>query len=160
MRWLDELKRALGFTPQESRVVLFLIAAFLAGIGIKIVKSARSEKTGFDYTASDSEFEARSRLLAALDSSAIGGGGNDDTAARKPTKSESSIHLSLRSININTASKEELTRLPGIGEATAERILIYREENGSFSTVEELINVRGIGRKKLARIAPYCTLER
>ena len=160
MRLLDELKRNLGFTPQESRVVLFLLVAFLAGMGIKIVKSARTETSGFDYAVSDSEFEARSRLLAAMDSSGAGSGVNADTAARDQRKGDSSIHLSPRSININTASKEELTRLPGIGEAMAERILAYRDENGSFSTIGELVNVKGIGKKKLDRIAPYCTLGR
>jgi comEA protein len=156
MRLLNELNRNLGFTPQEGRVVLFLVATFLLGIGIKIVKSARTEQSTFDYTASDSEFEARSRVLAGMDSSVEEGG--NDTLPRSPSKNEFSGRLSPRSININTASREDLIRLPGIGEAMAERILIYREENGSFSTIDELINVRGIGRKKLDRIAPYCTL--
>lgn len=159
MRLLNDLNRNLGFTPQESRVVLFLVVTFLVGIGIKFVRSARTEKPRFDYAASDSEFEARSRVLRTMDSAGTVGE-RPDSAARAFRKTGPSGRLSLRSIDINSASKEELARLPGIGEATAARILAYREENGSFSTVGELINVRGIGRKKLDRIAPYCTLGR
>ena len=48
-------------------------------------------------------------------------------------------------ININTATAEELVTLSGIGEALALRILAYREENGSFSDVSELMQVSGIG---------------
>src|SRR5258706_12883204 len=150
MRLLNELNRNLGFTPQEGRVVLFLIATFLVGIGIKIVKSARTERPAFEYAASDSEFEARSRILERIDSSRTEDAGESDSTSLSRTKYSS--QLLPRSININTASKEELTRLPGIGETMAERIVSYREDNGSFSTIEELINIRGIGRKKLDRI--------
>ena len=48
-------------------------------------------------------------------------------------------------ININTASKEELMTLAGIGESKADNIIKYRQENGSFSAVEDLTNVSGIG---------------
>jgi comEA protein len=51
-------------------------------------------------------------------------------------------------VNINTALKEELVTLPGIGETLAERIIAYREENGPFQKTEELLNVNGIGEQK------------
>ncbi len=51
------------------------------------------------------------------------------------------------SININTATAAELEALPGVGAATAVRILEYRQKNGGFKKIEELMNVRGIGEK-------------
>jgi len=50
-------------------------------------------------------------------------------------------------VNINTASASELETLPGVGEVTAERIIEYREANGSFERIEDLQNVSGIGPK-------------
>ncbi len=55
-------------------------------------------------------------------------------------------------VNINTASAEELTGLKGIGQVTAENIIKYRTENGSFKDIEELMNVRGIGKKRFSDI--------
>lgn len=51
-------------------------------------------------------------------------------------------------VNINTATLEQLDSLPGVGEATANKIITYREENGGFKTIEDLKNVKGIGDKK------------
>ncbi|MGQ9553875.1 MAG: helix-hairpin-helix domain-containing protein [Anaerolineae bacterium] len=60
-------------------------------------------------------------------------------------------------ININSASAQELEALPGIGPALAARIVAYRQEQGPFSTIEELGNVSGIGPRTLDQLRPFIT---
>ena len=62
-------------------------------------------------------------------------------------------------ININTADIYALMELPGVGETTAKAILDYRDEHGLFHSEDELINVSGIGEKKLADILPHVTVN-
>jgi competence protein ComEA len=61
-------------------------------------------------------------------------------------------------ININTASPAELEALPGIGAKTAARIVEYRQKNGPFKKVEELMNVRGVGEKNFLKLKPQITV--
>ena len=55
-------------------------------------------------------------------------------------------------VNINTATKQRLSKLPGIGNSVAEKIIRYREENGEFESVEDLKNISGIGESKFNNI--------
>lgn len=68
----------------------------------------------------------------------------------------SSVSSSL--ININIASIEELTTLPGIGESKAQNIINYREENGYFKTIDEIKNVNGIGEATFDQLKKYITV--
>jgi competence protein ComEA len=61
-------------------------------------------------------------------------------------------------VNINTAPAEQLERLPGVGPRTSARIIEYRQKNGGFKKVEELMNVRGIGEKAFLRMKNQLTV--
>ena len=61
-------------------------------------------------------------------------------------------------VNINTASVEQLTSLPGVGPKLAARIVEYRQKSGTFRSTQELINVQGIGEKNFAKIEAWLTV--
>jgi competence protein ComEA len=61
-------------------------------------------------------------------------------------------------VNLNTATAAQLEALPGIGKATAERIVEYRQKSGGFKKVEDLMNVRGIGEKNFLKLKPLITV--
>ena len=62
-------------------------------------------------------------------------------------------------VNINTATVEELSSLPGIGETLAKRIVAYRRQNGPFQETDQLLNVDGIGSGKLKAILDMITTQ-
>ena len=65
----------------------------------------------------------------------------------------------LASIDINQASLEDFTKLPGVGPELARRIVAYRSKHGRFHRVEDLLVIRGIGRKKWITLKPYVRVE-
>ncbi|MBE6861294.1 MAG: helix-hairpin-helix domain-containing protein [Ruminococcus sp.] len=79
---------------------------------------------------------------------------NEETAKTEAITEEEDLWL-----NINTATAEELTKLNGIGEVIAERIIEYRKTNGEFRNIEEIMNVDGIGEVVFSDIEPYIYVE-
>ena len=61
-------------------------------------------------------------------------------------------------ININTAEKQDLVKLPKIGTVTAERIIRFRDDFGPFKTFDDLLKVKGIGLKTLEKLKPLIIL--
>ncbi|HXN51545.1 MAG TPA: helix-hairpin-helix domain-containing protein [Candidatus Acidoferrum sp.] len=66
----------------------------------------------------------------------------------------------LKPININTANSEELQEVPGIGPVTAEKILQMRKSYGAFKSVDDLLSIRGIGKKRLEKMRKYLTVTK
>ncbi len=61
-------------------------------------------------------------------------------------------------VNLHSASVAQLQTLPGIGASTAQRIIDYRQKNGSFKKIEELMNVKGIGEKSFLKLKPMISV--
>lgn len=76
-------------------------------------------------------------------------------AADQSTANEQAVTTK---ININSADLKELQKVPGIGPATASKIVTYRDENGPFSQIDQLTNIKGIGKVTLEKMKPYITM--
>ena len=130
----------LALTSTERKVILFLSGAFVVGAGIRLFQETFPSVPEFDYAASDSTFAALSEKPV------------DNTIAEDDTAAPAIV-------NINSASKQDLMTLPGVGAVMADRILAYRAKVGSFKTREEMRNVKGIGKRRLEQLLPLITVR-
>jgi competence protein ComEA len=95
-------------------------------------------------------------VIAALmaTSAALAAGAPQD----KPAARRNAAAAPAAPVNLNTATQAQLETLPGIGAATAKRILEYRQKSGGFKKIEELMNVKGIGEKSFLKLKPHVTV--
>lgn len=82
----------------------------------------------------------------------------DKSIVDQPTQTIPYQSDTMGKININTASVEEITMLPGIGETHAKRIVEYRQKHGPFLSIEEVTKVTGIGESRFESIEKYITV--
>ena len=91
-------------------------------------------------------------LLAVAPISLIAAAPQDKPAASRPAASAATP------MNLNTATAAQIETLPGIGARAAQRIIEYRQKNGGFKKIEELMNVKGIGEKSFLKLKPLITV--
>lgn len=161
--------RNLGFTKQDLMVIGFLFITFCTGLIIRLI--GWHTPPDYDYSESDKQFERSIKNgLAELDSRELTpeqqkvvsliNSIKDSLSTSNGEKKLSSKDAALdRIININTASSDELQMLPGVGKSTAERIIAYRETAHGFKTIEDLMNVKGIGEKKFAKLKLHISVK-
>lgn len=117
---------------REFRIIVFLVFSLLFGLGVAVYKNSHQG--------------------ASIDI------GKFDTEDLKLRYAEDMIN-DRKTVNINAAGAEELMRLEGVGKVMAERIVEYRMSNGSFRSISEIKNVKGIGEKLFERIKNNISVE-
>ena len=145
------------FTPSEKRAVIIIAVVILLSGAVQLIVPHQSNPDLLDYTESDSVFSRRSsRAYQLLDNS----GSSGQIEVKRITSQPESYPSDLRtgSVNINSADEHVLKQLPRIGPAMARRIIDWRNTNGPFKKIEDLLKVKGIGIKTLNKLKPYITL--
>jgi competence ComEA-like helix-hairpin-helix protein len=159
-RWLYKVQQMVAITEVEARalgVVFFLLVLGLGGrYGLQRWGVPDPVEPLFiahqaTLTESHSMGEADSSHVAgSVSQSSPDPAGPEQRAPRTPRPPGP--------VNVNTATSQELQRLPGIGPAMATRIIEHRTQHGPFRTVSDLLAVKGIGEKTLAKLAPLVTV--
>ncbi len=139
---MNELKTKIKENPDERVLVIMLILCFIlviAVVSVNIINAPKFEEPVFTSSAVEEDI---SYLNSSYNSSV--------------TVSESET---IYFIGINTATIDELQKIPGIGPVTAQKIVDYRNENGTIVEFSELLNIDGIGEKTVETISEYCVIN-
>lgn len=146
----------LNLSQSEKRIIFFITGVIILACLFYVFGSYDKNTDTIDYSESDSIFSRLTHQSSPSKSSyqtSYKQKINDKhiISHRPQTK----LKTERGSIDINLANKDELVKLPRIGPAIANRIIEYREINGPFRSHNELIKVKGIGKKTVELIKPY-----
>lgn len=141
MRADDVIQMAGGFTEKADRDKVNRVAYVKDGQKIDVPAIKETSSSSKSSSAKKSSSAASKKTV--------------NEATPKPEPTPEPTEPAKFSININTASVEELAAIDGIGRATAEAIVHYREENGPFQSAEYLLDVPGIGMKRYKILEPF-----
>lgn len=162
--WKKFLNRArsFGMTRNETVVIVFLVSVSLFG-GVLNYFRDDAPKNVSDYRdlykEHDSLFIERSTVVAQLTEADTTKPVHAEETQQAGNQKTKSAALADRRININTASQQLLLQLPGVGPSTADKIIAYRKQQGKFQSIDEIMNVKGIGQKKFEKMKTYICVE-
>jgi len=156
-----------NFTKAETNAVLFVVIILLISGIYHLISPSKSLEPIYDYSASDSIFKRLSKEKSkfGFDSTKKNIPIEENityqtiTKKKKTNASSKSEKLLPNSININTASERELQKLPRIGPSKAQLIVEYRNTRGKLNSIDELLEVKGIGEKTLEKLKPFIFIE-
>ena len=131
-------------TPQDKFISYFLLTILVVGLVVGYVRRTWFLET-FDISESAEEADEVAKIS------------QERRIARLAGENIASI-ITIQKVNLNRALKSELITFPGIGPALADRIIAYRDEFGTFKTIDVLRKVKGIGDKSFEKILLYLEL--
>lgn len=135
----------------NPEIAILVAVVVLAAAVIGYIIKNQAEAPEFTYSIGDTASE-RIKETISLQNELLGG---SNTSSNNSTANGETQSV----VNINTATKAELMTLTGIGEVKAKAIIDYRNENGNFSSTEEIMNVSGIGEKIYEKIKNRITVK-
>lgn len=140
------------FTSKERLVFQFLIISIFIGLSIGIIKRTFFQPDFSEHVEKElNDFYQKSEEIA---------GASFEKSEKTPTKTgDIKGDISVKLLDLNSASKSDLLSLPKIGPVTAERIIRYREDFGPFITEEDLLKIKGIGPKTLDQLKPLIQIK-
>ena len=131
--------------PPFGGAQVAVLAAASSDAGASAESSSLSGSSSASVVAGDDADDEGTAAVSGASSAASPRASSSGTAK----SGSSSVNFP---VNVNTAGREELTALPGIGETIADRIVAYRQANGAFRSLEDLDNVKGIGNATLEKL--------
>ncbi len=159
---LERISKKIGVTKTEIKILVFMLVVFISGF---IYKSfiARTEEVKFnvyDYSDEDAKFY-NSKTDSVKSEQSVDDYKKDilNFESKNFKEITKKVIPKENSINLNTASENELVNLPGIGEKTAKKIVEYRKQIKKFTNINQLLNVKGIGNSKLNKIKKFISLN-
>lgn len=151
MRWIDTIRQHLNVTALEARAVFVVAMVFTIGL----VATHLDDTSDMHVHATAERIRHLLDSLQHADGQLVNEKDRIESAPPPPVHARStSAGGVLRTINLNTATIDQLDALPGVGPATARAITEARVRN-RFTSVDDLLEVKGIGERKLERIRPY-----
>lgn len=159
--WLYRVQQRLSLTRNESLAILTLVGLLLVGLTVRYLQRQPADLPRTSYTDVDKQFQARVGLMRGSNRQKANRPDDSTISAGAAPRNESAHAATTPSgsLNINAASPAELQKLPGIGPALSQRIEKYRRVYGPFRRVEDLMQVRGIGEKTVARLRPLVAIR-
>ena len=160
---LKKLSEKIGFTQTEIKVTILLLVIFAVGFSYKnfFRDNGLTPYKKFDYTKEDSIFFSSGSEKDSAESIQPEGDKDNILELNKKNinKFPAKIIAAEKSIDLNKAGIDMLTTLPNVGKKTAERIVELRTKLGGFKNFNELLKVKNIGDKRLAKIKKYAYIK-
>jgi len=154
MGWVELIKSKIGVSSNELIIISFLLSGLIVGYCYQWFFPESKNVNSLVYHAIDSLASVQKQQYVGTDIS-------NQSLLKNENSSKKFVAIEKivsGKINLNTASKLELMKLPGVGEKTAIKIIEYRKFK-KFTSIDEIMNIKGIGPKKFEKMRDFLIVD-